>query len=124
MARAKPPPEPPEPTAFMAECLAGPEGAVEWWGGPLSEEAVISRLGEGRDVVVRGPTRRVNRTEAQRLAVLAFGGSEEDQPHGGRMSLPHFHPEGRSPEVPLFFDAPPSPYARQRKPQKPKKSKK
>lgn len=38
------------------------------------------------------------------------------------MSLPHFHPQGRSPAVHVFFDSlPAGPYARRQKPPKPKK---
>jgi hypothetical protein len=102
--------------------MSGPDGAVEWWGDPLTEAAAIIRLKGGEDVVVRGPTRRDNRNAAMRLVDHAFGGHEEDQPHEGPMSLPHFHPRGRLPAVHVFFDAlPAGPYARRRKPPKPKK---
>jgi hypothetical protein len=37
-------------------------------------------------------------------------------PHQGKMSLPHFHPLGRLPEVHAFYDSYPAPYARRRKP--------
>jgi hypothetical protein len=101
--------------------MSGPDGAVEWWGNPLTEADAITRLINGDDIVIRGPSRRGNRDEAMRLADLAFGGHEEDQPHHGPMALPHFHPQGRSPEVHVFYDSPPAPYARRRKPPKPKK---
>jgi hypothetical protein len=120
MARVKPPPTPPTPTLFHAERMSGPDGAVEWWGPPLTEAQAVARLNSGGDVVVRGPSRRANRDAALRLADAAFGGHEEDQPHQGRLSLPHFHPHGRSPEVHVFFDSPPAPYARRRKPPKTK----
>jgi hypothetical protein len=95
--------------------MGGPEGAVEWWGDPLLEADAITRLQNGNDVVVRGPSRRDNRDFAMGLTDGAFGGHEEDPPHQGRMSLPHFHPQGRTPEVHVFFDSPPAPYARKRK---------
>jgi hypothetical protein len=90
----------------------------------MTEAEAIARLTNGEDVVVRGPTWRGNRDEAMRLTGLAFGGHEEDPPHSGRMALPHFHPPGRTPEVHVFFDSLPAPFARQRKPPKPKKGKK
>jgi hypothetical protein len=121
MARVVPPPAPPTPTPFRAERLSGPDGTVEWWGDPLTEAEAIARLTNGEDVVVRGPSWRGNRDEALRLTDLAFGGHEEDPPQGGRMALPHVHPPGRTPEVHVFFDSPPAPYARQRKPPKPRK---
>lgn len=122
MAKAIPPPVPPTPTPFRAERMDGPEGVVEWWGEPLTEADAIARICSGEDVVVRGPSRRVNRDEAIRLTHLAFPGQpEEDRPHGGRMSLPHFHPHGRVPDVHVFFDSTSGPYARRRKPPKPKK---
>jgi|SRR5262245_2376665 hypothetical protein len=118
-----PPPGPEVSTAYRAERMSGPDGAVEWWGNPLTEAEAISRLQNGDDVVVRGPARRDNRAEAMRLTDRAFGGHEEDQPHQGRMSLPHFHPHGRSPEVHVFFDSfpPAGSYARRRKPPKPRR---
>ena len=122
MPRAAPPPAPPAPTPFRAERLSGPDGTVEWWGDPLAEADAITRLQNGDDVVVRGPSRRANRDAAMRLADRAFGGHEEDQPHQGPMALPHFHPRGHSPEVHVFFDSRPAgPYAPRRKPPKPKK---
>ena len=30
---------------------------------------------------------------------MAFGDFEEDQPHAGRMALPHFHPASRTPNT-------------------------
>jgi hypothetical protein len=121
MRRVAAPPAPPVPTPFRAERMGGPDGAVEWWGNPLTEQDALSRLQKGDDVVVRGPSRRDNRDMAMRLAMLAFGGYEEDLPHQGPMALPHFHPQSRSPEVHAFFDSPPAPYARRRKPPKPKR---
>jgi hypothetical protein len=120
MARAAPP-VPSLPVPFRAERMGGPDGAVEWWGDPLTDAEVVGRLQNEDDVVVRGPSWRGNRDEARRLTVLAFGGYEEDSPHGGPLSLPHFHPAGRFPEVHVFFDSPPAPYARRRKPPKAKK---
>ncbi len=121
MARVAPPSTPPIPTLFRAERASGPDGAVEWWGGPLTQAEAIARLNGGEDVVVRGTSRQANRTAAMHLVDAAFGGHEEDQPHQGSMSLPHLHPMGRKPEVHVFFDSPPAPYARRRKPPKPKK---
>jgi hypothetical protein len=124
MPRAAPPPPPPVATPFRAERMSGPDGAVEWWGDALSEADVIFRLQCGEDVVIRGPSSQANRQEGMRLADLAFGGQEEDPPHQGSMALPHFHPPGRSPEVHVFFDRYPAPYARRRKPPKPKRDQK
>ncbi|HBI44123.1 MAG TPA: hypothetical protein DDY78_14915 [Planctomycetales bacterium] len=83
--------------------MGGPDGAVEWWGDPLTDAEVIGRLQNEDDVVVRGPSWRGNRDEARRVTVLAFGGCEEDSPHGGPMSLPHFHPDGRFPKSTYFL---------------------
>jgi hypothetical protein len=116
-----PPPVPPAPTPYRAERMGGADGAVEWWGDPLTEADAIARVQNGEDVVLRGPSRRQTRDAAMQLTDDAFGGHEEDQPHQGRMSLPHFHPAGRNPEVHVFFDSPTAPYARRRKPPKPKK---
>lgn len=118
MPRVAPPPAPPVPTPFRAERMSGPDGAVEWWGDPLTEADAIARLQTRDDVVVRGPSWRSNRDEAMRLTLVAFGGHEEDPPHQGPMALPHFHPPGRVPEVHVFFDQFPAPYARRRKPPK------
>jgi hypothetical protein len=124
MPRLAPPPAPPVPSPFRAERMSGPDGAGEWWGDPLTEANAIARLQSGGDVVVRGPSWRGNRNEAMRLALLAFGGHEEDPPHQGPLALPPFHPPGRSPEVHVFFDRFPAPYARRRKPPKRKRGKK
>src|SRR5438094_981760 len=124
MPRVAPPPAPPVPTLFRAERMSGPDGAVEWWGNSLAEADAITRLLSGDDVVVRGSSWRSNRDEAMRLAFLAFGGHEEDPPHQGATALPHFHPPGRFPEVHVFFDRFPVPYARRRKPPKRKREKK
>jgi hypothetical protein len=91
------PPTAPACAAFQAEAMPGPDGAVEWWGEPITEAEAVQRLQQGLDVVVRGSDRRTNRNEARRLTVAAFGGFDEDQPHQGRMALPHFHPPGRAP---------------------------
>jgi hypothetical protein len=109
--------EPPTPEAagYRAEPIPGPDGTVEWWGNPLTDAAAVARLRQGLDIVVRGPVRRQNRNKAGDLMVAAFGGAEEDQPHGGRMALPHFHPPGRSPEVHAFYESPPR-HAKKRKP--------
>src|SRR4051812_41733770 len=105
-APAAPPPSPPC-AAYQAETMPGPDGAVEWWGEPITEADTILRLQQGLDVVVRGSDRRTNRNEARRLTVAAFGGFDEDGPHEGRMALPHFHPPGRAFVVHAFFEAPP-----------------
>jgi hypothetical protein len=122
MSRVAPPPTTSKPTLFPAERMSGPDGVVEWWGNPLTKIEAGTRLTHGDDVVVRGPARRDNRALAIELLNDAFGGYEEDQPHEGPMSLPHFHPPGRSPKVHVFFDSlPAGPYARQRKLRKAKK---
>ena len=58
----------------------------------------MARLNGGEDVVVRGPSRQANRLAAMHLMDAVFGGHEEDQPHQGPLSLPHFHPLGASPK--------------------------
>jgi hypothetical protein len=122
MARVAPPPTPPEATFFRAEPTSGPDGGVEWWGDPLTDAEATARLQHGGDVVVRGSSRHDNRSLAMALLDKVFGGYEEDQPHEGPMSLPHLHPRGRAPPVHVFFDSlPAGPYARRRKPPKPKK---
>jgi hypothetical protein len=100
---------------YEAERIPGPDGAVERSESAIAEADAVSRLKAEEDIVVCGPERRANRNKARELMVAAFGGFEEDQPHQGRMALPHFHPPGRSPEgVHAFFDAPPR-HARKRK---------
>ncbi len=75
---------------------------------PLSEAAAIARLKSGKDIVVCEGGRRANRNKARELTGAAFGGAEEEQPHEGRMALPHFHPPDHTPEgVHAFFDSPP-----------------
>src|SRR5436309_2168116 len=108
-------PAEPAPTIHRAERIPGPDGTVEWRDSPITEAEAVSRLRRGLDVVVRGPNRRDNRNRARQLMVTAFGGFEEDNPHNGRMALPHFHPPGRVPEVHAFFESPPR-HARRRKP--------
>ena len=82
----------------------------------LDDSDAIVRLKEGEDVVVRGPDRRSNRNKARELMMAAYGGFEEDEPHGGRMWLPHFHPPDHSPEgIHAFYEAPPR-HAKKRKP--------
>lgn len=102
-------------TIYAAERIAGPDGAVERDETPLGEDDAIARLKGGGDVVVCSPARRANRNKARELTEAAFLGFEEDQPHQGRMALPHFHPPDRSPEVHAFFEAPPR-HARRKKP--------
>jgi len=98
-----------------AEPIPGPDGAVEWSDPPISDAAAVSRLQDGHDIVVRGTDHRANRNKARELMVAAYGGFEEDEPHQGRMALPHFHPPDHSPEgIHAFFDAPPR-HARKRK---------
>jgi hypothetical protein len=93
---------------YAAEPMPGPDGTVEWWAPPLSDAAGAARLRGGRDIVVRGPDRRANRNKTRELMNAAYGGFEEDEPHQGRMALPHFHPPNHTPEgVHAFFEAPP-----------------
>jgi hypothetical protein len=81
MARVAPPQVPDSPTPFRAERTVAANGAVEWWGDPLTQGDAIARLKNGEDVVIRGPTRRRNRDMAMQLALTAWGGHEEDLPH-------------------------------------------
>src|SRR3989442_13872383 len=115
MISSVPQPPAPSPTVHKAERIPGPDGTVEWWDEPLSDAEAVARLKQALDIVVRGPVRRENRNKARALMQRAFGNFEEDKPHQGRMSLPHFHPSGRSPEVHAFFESPPR-HARKRKP--------
>jgi hypothetical protein len=102
-------------TVNEAEPLLGPDGAVEWWDPPISDSVAVTRLKGGEDIVVRGPIRRANRNKAMELMTLAYGGFDEDGHHGGRMSLPHFHPPDHDPDgVHAFFEAPPR-HAKKRK---------
>jgi hypothetical protein len=102
-------------SVYEAEPLPGPDGAVEWNEPAISDADAILRLQEGQDFVIRGPDRRINRNKARDIASAAFGGFEEDMPHGGRMALPHFHPPDHLPEgVHVFFEAPPR-HAKKRK---------
>lgn len=115
MATPEVPAPPPAPTVHKAKRLSGPDGIVEWWDAPIGDAEAIGRLQQELDIVVRGPNRRDNRNKARDLMTAACGRFEEDKPHNGRMALPHFHPAGRIPEVPAFFDSPPR-HAKKRKP--------
>ena len=80
---------------YQAETLPGPDGTVEWWEPCIDDIDAVLRLENGEDIVVRGPDRRANRNKARELMDAAYGGFEEDQPHGGRMatsSLPSTRP--------------------------------
>jgi hypothetical protein len=106
-----------EPVAEIheAERIIGPDGTVEKGEKNISENDAVARLKSGIDVVVCGAERKANRNTARKLMESLFGaGCEEDQPHAGRMALPHFHPPGRIPEVHAFFEAPPR-HARKKK---------
>lgn len=104
------------PAAYKAERILGPDGVVEWFDDALSDDDAISRLRDDeKDIVVRGSEKAVTKTKAQQLMEAAFGGCEEDPHHGGKMSLPHFHPPGRNPaELHAFYEVYPR-HARERK---------
>jgi hypothetical protein len=107
--------EPAVVAIYEAERIPGPDGAVERGDHPIADADAVSRLQSGKDVVVCGEARRANRNKARALIVAAFGGFEEDEPHQGRMALPHFHPPERTPEgIHAFFEAPPR-HAKKRK---------
>lgn len=100
--------EPADTTTYDAERMPGPDGAVERGANPLSDGDAVSRLKAGRDVVVCGTQRRANRNKARELTRTAFGDFEEDEPHDGRMALPHFHPPAHvADRAHAFFEAPP-----------------
>ena len=100
---------------YQAERVAGPDGAVERGDTPIAEDHAIVRLRSSGDIVVCSGERRQNRNKARDLAQAAFGSFVEDQPHEGRMALPHFHPGGRTPQVHAFYEAPPRRAKRKRK---------
>lgn len=105
----------PAAVVYEAEPIPGPDGAVEWWDPPISDANAIARLQAGEDIVVRGPDRKLNKKKAEELMNAAYGGSEEDAPHRGRMALPHFHPPNQIPEgIHAFFEALPR-HAKKRK---------
>jgi hypothetical protein len=111
----KPVAEPVLVTIYEAERIPGPDGAVQRGDNPISEPNAVARLQAGEDIVVCGGERRANRNKARELMTTAFGGFEEDEPHQGRMALPHFHPTDRTPEgIHAFFEAPPR-HAKKRK---------
>ena len=99
---------------YEATRLGGPTGAVQRGDSPLEDNAAVERLKAAEDIVACSANRRANRNKARQLTERAFGGFEEDQPHQGRMSLPHFHPARRTPDVHAFYEAPPR-HARKRK---------
>ncbi len=105
---------PPPVTIYDAERIPGPDGAVERGDAPITEDEAILRLKGGHDIVVCSDERRANRNKARELTEAAFGDFDEDQPHQGRMALPHFHPGSRNPEVHAFYEAPPR-HARRKK---------
>jgi hypothetical protein len=111
----KPVTEPAALAIHEAERIPGPNGAVEKSDNTISEAAAVARLQASGDIVVCGVERRANRNMARELTTKAFGGFEEDEPHEGRMALPHFHPPDHTPEgVHAFFEAPPR-HAKKRK---------
>jgi hypothetical protein len=100
--------EPAAVTVHAAERLSGPDGAVQRGDAPISDDEAVALLQAGRDIVVCGPARRANRNKARELMTRAFGGNEAEEPHEGRMALPHFHPPGHTPEgIHAFYEAPP-----------------
>jgi hypothetical protein len=99
---------------YEAERLPGPDGVVERGDVPLTEDEAIVRLKGGSDIVVCSAVRRANRNKARELTEAVFSDFEEDEPHQGRMALPHFHPASRTPDVHASFEAPPR-HARRRK---------
>lgn len=106
-------PEPPR--IYEAERIPGPDGAVERGENPISEVEAATRLRAAQDIVVCGTERRANRNKARELTTTAFGGFEEDEPHAGRMALPHFHPPNRDPADTHAFYETGRRYARRRK---------
>jgi hypothetical protein len=94
----------PSVSIYKAERITGPDGTVERYGAPISEDDAILRLKSGDDIVVCSKNSKANRRKAWELTESAFLDSVEDEPHGGRMALPHFHPESRTPEVHAFFE--------------------
>lgn len=99
---------------YEAERASGPDGAVERGDTPIGDFEAVLRLQTGGDIVVCSAVRRANRNKARELTELAFGDFEEDQPHAGRMALPHFHPASRTPNAHAFFEALPR-HARRKK---------
>jgi hypothetical protein len=99
---------------YEAERGSGPDGVVERGTTPIDEVEAVLRLQAGNDIVVCSSERRANRNKARELTQMAFGDFEEDQPHSGRMALPHFHPASRTPNAHAFFEALPR-HARRRK---------
>ena len=104
----KPVAGPAETTTCEAERIPGPDGVVERGANPLSDGDAVARLKAGQDIVVCGAQRRANRNKARELTKAAFGDFEEDEPHDGRMALPHFHPPAHvAQRAHAFFEAPP-----------------
>jgi hypothetical protein len=101
---AVPTPAEPATTLHAAERDPGIDRAVEW-GEELTDEEAVERRKRGLDIVVRGPSERANRARARAIEERVGGSVVLCAPHVGRMALPHFHQESRSPEGHPFFEA-------------------
>jgi hypothetical protein len=101
----QPPPQPPQPTIHRAERASGADGAVEW-GDELTVAEAVEERKKGLDIVAHGPDSRSNRNKAREIETAVGTPISEDAPHAkaGRMALPHFHQNARSPEGHSFYE--------------------
>jgi len=74
-------------------------------GAPLTRTAAINRRQAGWDVVVCGPTKSANRTEANAIEA-AVGPCERHTPHRrtGTLGLPHFQQISPPPAGHTFYE--------------------
>jgi hypothetical protein len=98
-------PLPEQQTVHEAFRAPGVTGAVEY-GEELTDEEAVERRRQELDVVVRGPDGRANKARAWKIESAIPGRVFMDLPHqkAGRMALPHFHHESRSPDGHTFFE--------------------
>ena len=101
-ARRRPPHHRPLPF-FVRSVLSGPDGAVEWWGDPLTDVQAGARLKGEEHVVVRGPSRATTGMRPCGWWIRSSAGTRRISPIKGRCPLPHFHPQGRFPGRPRVF---------------------
>jgi hypothetical protein len=96
----------PSPTINEAELASGPSGAVEY-GLEIDEPAAVARRKNGQDIVVRGNDTAANRALARRIESQVGTPSRPQFPHtgsAGRLALPHFHQQSRSPIGHSFYE--------------------
>jgi hypothetical protein len=75
-------------------------------GPALTRAAAVARRQAGLDVVVCGPSKAANRSEAEAIETAAVGTWQQHAPHrgAGAIGLPHFQPMTRPPAGHTFYE--------------------